>query len=60
MNEELHFLTIAAAAELIRTRKLSPVDYTNALLKRVEAFEPQLNAFITRTSDPRARAGESG
>lgn len=51
MNNELHFLTIAEAAELIRTRKLSPVEYTNALLKRVEAFEPQLNAFITRTSD---------
>ena len=51
MNNELHFLTIAAAAELIRTRKLSPVEYTNALLKRVEAFEPQLNAFITRTSN---------
>ena len=51
MNNELHFLTIAEAADLIRTRKLSPVEYTNALLKRIETFEPQLNAFITRTSD---------
>ena len=54
MTTDLHFLTIAEAAELIRTRKLSPVEYTDALIKRIEAFEPQLNAFITRTFDSRA------
>ncbi|MBI4189151.1 MAG: amidase [Betaproteobacteria bacterium] len=51
MTDELHFLTIAEAEQLLRTRKLSPVEYTDALLKRVEALEPQLNAFITVTAD---------
>ncbi len=51
MSTDLHFLTIADAALLIRSRKLSPVEYTDALLARIEALEPQLNAFITRTAD---------
>ena len=51
MNAELHFLTIAEAAQLIRTRKLSPVEYTDALLKRIGLLDSQLNAFITVTAD---------
>jgi aspartyl-tRNA(Asn)/glutamyl-tRNA(Gln) amidotransferase subunit A len=51
MRSELHYLTIAEAADLIRTRKLSPVELTDALLARIETFEPQLNAFITVTAD---------
>src|SRR3972149_6925435 len=51
MTDELHFLTIAEAAQLIRTRKLSPVEYADALLKRVEVFDAQINAFITITAD---------
>lgn len=51
MTNELHFLTIAEAAQLIRTRKLSPVEYTDALLKRVEILDSQLSAFITVTAD---------
>jgi aspartyl-tRNA(Asn)/glutamyl-tRNA(Gln) amidotransferase subunit A len=51
MKNDLHFLTIAEASELIRTRKLSPVEYTSALLGRIESLDPQLNAFITRTFD---------
>jgi Asp-tRNA(Asn)/Glu-tRNA(Gln) amidotransferase A subunit family amidase len=51
VTNELHFATIAEASDLIRTRKLSPVEYTNTLLRRIEALEPQLNAFITVTAD---------
>lgn len=47
----LHDMTIAEAARLIAARKLSPVEYTRALLVRTDALEPQLNAFITRTSE---------
>jgi aspartyl-tRNA(Asn)/glutamyl-tRNA(Gln) amidotransferase subunit A len=49
--EDLHELTLAEAARLIATRKLSPVEYTASLLARIEALDPQLNAFITRTPD---------
>ena len=51
MLQQLHFLSIAEASELIRTRKLSPVEYTNALLGRIEALDSQLDAFITVTAD---------
>ena len=47
----LHDLTLAQAAALIRTRKLSPVEYTRALLARTDEIEPQLSAYITRTSE---------
>src|SRR6516225_4022223 len=50
-SAELHDLTLAEAARLISDRKLSPVEYTESLLARTEALEPQLNAFITRTQD---------
>jgi aspartyl-tRNA(Asn)/glutamyl-tRNA(Gln) amidotransferase subunit A len=50
-SAELHDLTLAEAARLISLRKLSPVEYTESLLARTEALEPQLSAFITRTPD---------
>ncbi|MGD9805285.1 MAG: amidase [Hyphomicrobiaceae bacterium] len=59
---ELHDLTLAGAARLIAARKLSPVEYTAALIARTDALEPQLNAFITRTNDiamATARAAEA-
>ncbi|HEV7822797.1 MAG TPA: amidase family protein, partial [Burkholderiales bacterium] len=62
MTSDLHYLTLAQAAELIRARKLSPLEYTESLIKRIETFEPQLNAFITRTFDlarTQARAAEA-
>jgi aspartyl-tRNA(Asn)/glutamyl-tRNA(Gln) amidotransferase subunit A len=51
MANDLHFLTIADAAGLIAARKLSPVEYTEALLSRIGAFDAQLNAFITLTAE---------
>ena len=50
-SAELHDLTLAEVTSLISARKLSPVEYTESLLARTEALEPQLNAFITRTQD---------
>ena len=43
------FLTIAAAARLIATKKLSPVELTRALLQRIAAVDPRLNAFLLVT-----------
>jgi aspartyl-tRNA(Asn)/glutamyl-tRNA(Gln) amidotransferase subunit A len=61
MADELHFSTIAQASELIRSRKLSPVELTQTYLKRIADLDPQLNAFITVTADlalQQARAAE--
>ena len=50
-HTELCFLTIAEAADLIRERKLSPLEYVQALLSRIDALDPQVRAFITKTAD---------
>ena len=52
---ELHWLTIAEAARLFEKRQLSPVELTDALLARIEALDPQINAFLLPTPD-KARA----
>jgi aspartyl-tRNA(Asn)/glutamyl-tRNA(Gln) amidotransferase subunit A len=61
-GDDLRFLTIAQASDLIRTRSLSPVELTRALLARIESIDPQLNAFITLTGElalDQARRAES-
>ncbi|HYR89727.1 MAG TPA: amidase [Terriglobia bacterium] len=45
------FMSIAELSELIRTRKISPVEITRTILERIEKLNPALNAFITVTSD---------
>ena len=42
-------LSISEAAELLRQKKISPVDLTTACLDRIERLNPVLNAFITVT-----------
>ncbi|MGZ5171439.1 MAG: amidase [Burkholderiales bacterium] len=51
MTSQLHFLTLAEASRLIENKALSPVEYTSALMSRIDALDDQLNAFITRTND---------
>jgi Asp-tRNA(Asn)/Glu-tRNA(Gln) amidotransferase A subunit family amidase len=51
---DLLFLPATRAAALIRRRKLSPVEYIDAVLAAVESRQPALNAFATITAD-RAR-----
>jgi len=48
---ELHFLSIAEAARLIKSRKLSPVELAQAHLERIGELDGQLSAFITVTAD---------
>ena len=44
-------LSLAEASELLRTRKVSPVELTRACLGRIEELNPTLNAFITVTAE---------
>src|SRR5436309_3269731 len=48
---DLHWLTMADAARLIERRRLSRVELTDALIARVEALDPQLNAFLLPTPE---------
>ena len=43
------FPTIAEAGRLIAAKKLSPVELTRALLARIAAIDPQLDAFLLVT-----------
>jgi len=45
------YLTIAEAAALICDRKISPVEYAQALLARIDKLDPKLNAFLRQTPD---------
>lgn len=38
-------------AELIRTKKISPVEYMRGLLARIDALEPKINAFAYLAAD---------
>ena len=51
MTAEPCFFTIAQAADLIRARKLSPVELAQAHLKRITGLDAQLSAYITVTAD---------
>ena len=59
---ELHWLGVAEAAHAIAHDKLSPVELLEALLARIDALDPKLNAFIRLDREPAleaARAAES-
>src|SRR3989449_5430915 len=51
MATELHDLSIAELSSLIAARKLSPLELVEALIRRVEQYDRQTHAFITRTFD---------
>src|SRR5499427_81755 len=51
MAEELGFLTIAEAARRIERKELSPVELTTALIRRAEALDPQINAYLLLTAE---------
>ncbi|MBS0426201.1 MAG: amidase [Proteobacteria bacterium] len=52
----MHYDSIAAICERIRTRQVSPVDVLEACLARIEAHGARLNGFITLAPDARAQA----
>lgn len=51
LSETLAFMPAVVLAELIRTKKISPVEYMSALLTRVAELEPKVNAFAYLAAD---------
>ena len=47
----LCFLNINQAAGLLRSQELSPVELTQAFLRRIEATDGKLHSFITVLND---------
>jgi aspartyl-tRNA(Asn)/glutamyl-tRNA(Gln) amidotransferase subunit A len=44
-------LGLSEASQLVRSKKVSPVELTRECLSRIERLNPKLNAFITVTAD---------
>ncbi len=57
---DIHYLELTEVAHLVQTRKVSPVELTEAMLRRVESLEPRLHAFATVTPEACAPAGAQG
>src|SRR5260370_40355593 len=60
-GEELFYLPVSELAKRIESKKLSPVDLTQAFLDRSEKFGPRFNAYARLTPDialEQARAAE--
>ncbi len=61
-EKPLYYLTIHEAQQLIRERKLSPVELTQAVLDRITAVDGKLHAYINLMADgamTAARAAEA-
>lgn len=50
-SQDLAGLTLAQASELLRSKAASATELTQACLKRIEEYDPALNAFITVTGE---------
>jgi aspartyl-tRNA(Asn)/glutamyl-tRNA(Gln) amidotransferase subunit A len=58
-TDDLAFMSLSQASELIRARKVSPLELTRACLARIERFNPRLNAFITVTASEALAAAKA-
>ncbi len=61
-SADLAMLSLAEASNLVHSKKVSPLELTQACLRRIEQLSPKLNAFITVTVDSalaEARAAEA-
>src|SRR5580693_209563 len=51
ITDDILFSSVRSLGDAIRTRRLSPVELTEAYLKRLETIGPRLNAVVTVTRD---------
>ena len=58
-NGDLCFLSAVEVAAAIRARQLSPVEVFKAVARRIEACNPQLNAFCTLGLDQARKAASA-
>jgi Asp-tRNA(Asn)/Glu-tRNA(Gln) amidotransferase A subunit family amidase len=61
MHDEIAWMSATEMAQAIRSKKLSPVEVTKAMLERIERINPRINAFCLVTPEmalEQARAAE--
>jgi aspartyl-tRNA(Asn)/glutamyl-tRNA(Gln) amidotransferase subunit A len=59
VSNELCDMTISELAPLIKSGKISPVEVTRSVLKRIERTEPNLNAYITIDHESAVKAAQA-
>jgi aspartyl-tRNA(Asn)/glutamyl-tRNA(Gln) amidotransferase subunit A len=57
-GQDLRELTLAEAASLVRRKKVSPVELAEGYLRRIEALNPSLNAYITVAAEQAVRSAQ--
>ena len=57
--DDLHWLSIAEAAELLRAGDVTSVELTDALLERIEETEPALCAYVGVMAESARREAEA-
>ena len=59
-NKGICFMSVVEMAEVIKTRRLSPVEIMDAILSRIERLNPEVNAYCTVLAESaRKQAGEA-
>ena len=58
-DTELLFMSATKAAALIRRKKLSPLEYIDAVLSAVDRLQPKLNCFVTVTAEQAREAAKA-
>jgi len=58
MTEELHWLGIAELRSAFEARKTSPVEAVEALLRRIETLDSNLNVFVTLDAEGARKAAQ--
>ncbi len=51
MDNDLHFLELTEAAHLIQTKKLSPVELTETMLRRIDFLDTRLHSYALVTPE---------
>jgi aspartyl-tRNA(Asn)/glutamyl-tRNA(Gln) amidotransferase subunit A len=58
-SNDLAFFSIEEAARLLRSKKISPVDLTEAALQRIDRLNGRLKAYLTVLSAPARKAARA-
>ena len=59
MSTELHGMTVSQLAPKVKSRKISPVDLTRAVLEQIEILDPMINAYITVDAEGALKAART-
>ncbi|MEE9292281.1 MAG: amidase, partial [Acidobacteriota bacterium] len=51
ISDDVLYKSVGELSRLVGARKISPVDLTRSYLSRIDALDPELHAFVTRTPE---------